>query len=223
VSKINQGVLKLKGLSDGAKVASFQKIADRIKSILRSMSVIGDIVIDSDTESYEVKERSMTGFREAAEVAEAHMIGTMGVPKSLLMVQAPGGLANGENGGDWTYWSMVCGAAQQSKYEPEAKKLTRYIFLSGNSPVIDPPQVFTISWLPIRQMTEKEKAEIYSLRATGRSADILSTVISPIEARKSDDVIESYHLDAEPTGEVIEPKPSRVQPPMPAELRVVGS
>lgn len=223
VSKINQGVLKLKGLSDGAKGSAFQKIADRLRAILRSMSVIGDIVIDADAESYEVKERSMTGFREAAEVSEAHMIGTMGVPKSLLMVQAPGGLANGDNGGDWTYWSMVCGAAQQSKYESEAKKLTRYVFLSGNSPVIDPPQIFTISWMPIRQMTDKEKAEIYSLRATGRSADILSAVISPIEARKSDDVIESYHLDAEPSGEVIEPEPSSVQPAAPAELRVVGT
>jgi phage-related protein (TIGR01555 family) len=222
VSKINQGVLKLKGLSESAKGGAFQKIADRLRALIRSMSVIGDIVIDADAESYEVKERSMTGFSDAASVAEAHMIGTMGVPKSLLMMQAPGGLANGDNGGDWTYWAMHCGSVQLRKYEPEAKKLTRYIFLSANSPVIEPPQYFTISWQSIRQMTEMEKAQIYSMRATGRASDLVGGVITAIEARDSDDVVESYHLDAQPESTQTQPDGAGIQPPTPAELRVVG-
>jgi hypothetical protein len=55
-------------------------------------------------------------------------------------------------------------------------------------------------------MSEKEKAEIYSLRATGRASDILASVISPVEARKSDDVIETYHLDAGDDAPIPEPE-----------------
>lgn len=83
-------------------------------------------------------------------------------------------------------------------FEPLAKKLLRYVLASKISPVRDVPQSFTIAWPPILQMSEKERAEIYSLRAPGRASDIMAGVISPIEARKADDVIEAYHLDSQP-------------------------
>lgn len=219
VSKITQGVLKLKNLSVGATGSNWQKISNRLKSLMRSMSVIGDVVLDADGEEYSMVERPMTGFSEAAAVSEARLVGDMGVPKSLLMMQAPGGLSNGDNGGDWQYWSVHCGSEQQQTYEPQCKKLVRLIFLSRNCPVIDPPQTFTITWPPIMQMTERQKAEIYQMRAAARSTDIPLGVVNAIEARKSEDVIESYHLDADPSGDYSEPADASVPP----ELRIVGT
>ncbi len=218
VSRAAQGVLALKDLNNSLLTSKFAKIAGRIRSLLKSMSAIGDIVIDADSERYEVVNRSMTGFEEAAEVFEARLVGDMGVPKSLLMMQAPGGLSNGENGGDWKAHAMDCGSKQQQIYEPLVKALVRYVFLSRNTPVIDPPQDFTITWPPILQMSEKEKAEIYALRAPGRSSDFLAGIISAAEGRNSDDVAESYHLDSQ-DGETIEPDLAT----SPAELRVVGT
>lgn len=223
VSKITQGILKLKGLNDSMKTSKFSSIANRLKALLRSMSTIGDIVIDSDGEDYSAISRPMTGFQEAAEVAEARLVGEVGIPKSLLMMQAPGGLANGENGGDWKYWAVHCGAVQQDVLEPECKKLVRLLFLSRNSAVADPPQTFTITWPSILQMSEAEKATIYATRAVGRSSDILAGVITAIEARKSDDVVETYHLDAEASNEEEAETASELQPQLPVELRVVGS
>lgn len=227
VSKVTQGVLKINGLNEGGKGAYWQKLANRLKIILQSMSVIGDIVVDSNGgEDYTMVERPMTGFSEASALSEARLVGEMGVPKSILMMQAPGGLANGENGGDWKYMSISCGSEQQQTYEPPVKQLVKFMFLSRNSPVIDPPQKFTITWPPILQMSELEKATIYSQRAPGRSSDVLAGIISAMEARNSDDVIDAYHLDAQDgSDEDFEAEESApgIQPPVPPELRVVGT
>lgn len=226
VSKVTQGVLKVKGLADAAKTSLVQKIQNRLKLLLRTMSVMGDIVVDADAgEDYSIVSRPMTGFSEASTLSEARLVGEMGVPKSLLMMQAPGGLANGENGGDWKYWAMNCGSKQQNVYESQVKKLVRLVFLSRYSPVVDPPQDFTITWPPILQMSEKEKAEIFALRAPGRASDVLAGVVAAPEARKADDVIEAYHLDSQDEVDPIEPNadPAGVQPPVPAELRIVGT
>ena len=90
---------------------------------------------------------------------------------------------------------------------------------------MDPPRSFTITWPPILQMSEKEKATIYATRAVGRSSDLLGGIISATEGRRSDDVIETYHLDSRDRMGSIEPssESSGVQPALPPELRVVGT
>ena len=224
-AKINQGILKLKGLNDALKGSMAAKIGNRLRSLLASLSVIGDIVVDADSEDYVNVNRSMTGFKEAGELAEARLVGEWGVPKSILMGQSPGGLSNGDNAGDWKAWTQYCSGIQTNVLDKQVKRLVSYLFLARNSAVQDVPNRFTIVWPPLLQMSEEQTATIYATRAVGRASDIDSGVISAIEARRSDDVIETYHLDSESdvpeVGQPVDPG-AGVQPPGPPELQVVG-
>jgi phage-related protein (TIGR01555 family) len=197
IENLTQGVLKLTDLNTAMKGGNAKDIGNRLRMIIDSMSTIGDVVIDKD-ESYEITSRNVTGFLDAATVFVDWLVADSGIPRSILMGQTSGGLSDGNNGGDWDSFATSCGTMQMDVFEPLVKKLLRYVLASKNSPIKDAPQAFTISWPSILQMSEKEKAEIYSLRAPGRASDIMAGVISPIEARKSDDVIDAYHLDSQP-------------------------
>lgn len=200
IEKLTQGVLKLTDLNTAMKGGNAKDIGNRLRMIIDSMSTIGDVVIDKD-ESYETTSRNVTGFLDAATVFVDWLVADAGLPRSILMGQTAGGMADGNNDGDWKSFAASCGAMQMDVFEPLVKKLLRYVLASKNSPVKDSPQAFTISWPPILQMSEKEIAEIYALRAPGRASDVMAGVISPIEARRSDDVIEAYHLDSQPDAE----------------------
>jgi phage-related protein (TIGR01555 family) len=197
IEKLTQGVLKLTDLNTAMKGGNANDIGNRLRMIIDSMSTIGDVVIDKD-EAYETTSRNVTGFLDAATVFVDWLVADSGIPRSILMGQTAGGMADGNNDGDWKSLAASCGAMQMDVFEPLVKKLLRYVLASKNSPVDYAPQSFTISWPPILQMSDKERAEIYSLRAPGRASDIMAGVISPIEARKADDVIEAYHLDSQP-------------------------
>jgi uncharacterized protein len=197
IEKLTQGVLKLTDLNTSMKGGNAKEIGNRLRMIIDSMSTIGDVVIDKD-ESYEITSRNVTGFLDAATVFVDWVVADSGIPRSILMGQTSGGMADGNNDGDWKSFASSCGAMQMDVFEPLVKKLLRYVLASKFSPVRDVPQSFTIAWPPILQMSEKERAEIYSLRAPGRASDIMAGVVSPIEARKADDVIEAYHLDSQP-------------------------
>jgi phage-related protein (TIGR01555 family) len=205
VEKLTQGVLKLNRLNESMDGGNARTIMNRLQVLLATMSSIGDIVVDKD-EEYSITSRNVTGFSDASQVFVDWLVADSGVPRSILMGQTAGGIADGNNDGDWKSFAMSVGAEQINRLEPLASKLIKYILASTMSPVADPPRRFTVLWPPILQMSEKEKAEIYSLRATGRASDILASVISPVEARKSDDVIETYHLDAGDDAPIPEPE-----------------
>lgn len=196
IKKLTQGVLKLTDLNKSVAGGLVQTIMNRLRTIIQSMSTIGDIVIDKDGEDYSVTNRQVTGFADAAGVFVDWLVAESDMPRSILMGQTSGGMADGNNDGDWKAWAGTCGAMQTIRLDPIAAKLLRYVFACRMCPIADPPNRFTVLWPPILQMSERENAEIYAMRAPGRASDIASGCVSPIEARASDDVIATYHLDS---------------------------
>lgn len=162
------------------------------------MSTIGDVVLDKDGEDYATTSRNVTGFSDASNIFVDWVVAESGIPRSMLMLQTAGGIADGNNSGDHHYWSKNCASVQTSKYTPLAKIILQYILLSANAPIKDVKMPFTVQWPPIDVPTEAEEAAVYAQRATGRAADIANGVISPTEARRSRDVVSSYMLDDEP-------------------------
>lgn len=198
IKKLTQGVLKLSKANDSSTTANKASILNRLRILMQQMSTIGDVVLDKEGEDYTTTSRNVTGFAEASKIFVDWLIAESGIPRSMLMLQTAGGLADGSNGGDHRYWTKHCASVQSSQYTPLAKTLLRYIFASATSPVSAPPIPFAVKWPPIENLTEAEEAAIYAQRATGRTSDVLSGVISPVEARRSRDVVSSYMLDDEP-------------------------
>lgn len=198
IKKLTQGVLKLSKINDGSTTGGKASIINRLKLLMQQMSTIGDVVLDKDGEDYATTSRNVTGFSDASNIFVDWVVAESGIPRSMLMLQTAGGIADGNNSGDHRYWSKNCASVQTSKYTPLAKIILQYILLSANAPIKDVKMPFTVQWPPIDVPTEAEEAAVYAQRATGRAADIANGVISPTEARRSRDVVSSYMLDDEP-------------------------
>lgn len=216
IPKHTQGVLKIKDLNRDLTSDNADKIRNRLAMLLQTMSTLGDAVVDSEGEDYQIATRSMTGYSEAADIARNLLVMTTGIPKSLIGINEGEGLSSGEHGGDWKCWYAQCRSTQGNYLEPLIRKFLSILFAARNSPVADPPLEFTIAWPPLETMSEKEKAEIYAMRSTARASDVAARIISPEEARRSPDVIEAYGLQSlpgagedpeDPYAEVLEEEP----------------
>ena len=197
IKKLTQGVLKLSRINDSQTTGSKATILNRFRLLMQQMSTIGDVVLDKDGEDYSTTSRNVTGFADASNIFVDWLVAESGIPRSMLMLQTAGGIADGNNGGDHKYWAKHCSSVQETQFTPLAKMLLRYVLASKNAPVNDVPTPFSVEWPPIDNLTESEEATIYAQRATGRASDIASGVISPTEARRSPDVVQTYSLEDE--------------------------
>lgn len=229
VTQHTQGVLKLKNLAKAMKSGNAKNVQKRLQAMLRGLSAIGDLVLDQDGEDYVVHTRSMTGFKEALEAFTAGLVAATPQPRSILMGETPGGLTNGEAAGDWKAWTSFCGSKQKTKYQPPTRKFLDFLFRSTLSPVrVTPPRI-VIDWNPLFEMDPLVEAQIHASNSTARSADITSGVVSPDEARRQDDVAQSYHLTDEEvadTGAGVatadRKKTPRAELPEPPKLFAIG-
>ena len=193
-SRISQGVLKLGGFNDGMKGDSSGRLANKLKMLLKSMSTMGDVVVDKDGDDYTIASRSLTGFQEAAGVQVDALVAETGIPRSILMQQQQAGLSAGDNSGDWKSWSGHISSVQTMYLEPKIKRLLSVVFAARSSP-IDIYGEYTITWHPVQEMTESERATIGLQRAQMRESDIRAGIVSTFEARQTEDVIDTYHID----------------------------
>ena len=191
ITRITQGVVSLKGLTQSMSTAGGKGLRSRLQALAASMSVLGDIAIDADGEKYEVIQRPVTGFGEAAGVFADRLVAETGIPKSILLGITPGGLNSGGNSGDWQAWSTVVGDWRRSQ-ERNIRRLLQAIFAQYTSPIETPPRRLTITWPSIMQPTDSELAAVSLQRAQARASDVTAGIVSPMEARASDDVVSTY-------------------------------
>lgn len=226
ITQHSQGVLKLKGLANALKSGNSAKVRKRLQALMRGLSVVGDVVLDSDSEDYAVHTRSMTGFKEALEAFTTALVAVTPMPESILLGRVPGGLNSGEAAGDWKSWNTYVQAQQKLLFSPLVHRLLTLVFRSRMSPISELPDRIVIKWRPLVEPDPKDQAEIHSKNATARSADIMSRVIEPEEARRQTDVAEAYRLEPEEVEEAgdsegDDPPAEPIDGPRP--MRVVGS
>ncbi len=195
ITRLTQGVLKLKGLEKALKGSNDKRVKKRLQALMRGLSVIGDMVVDADgNEGYEVSERSMTGFKDALEAFSDALVAVVPQPRSILFGQVPGGLNSGEAAGEWKAWTSYCGAVQKKKYSPNTRKYLTILTRSRLSPLSEIPERLVIKWRPLFESAPLEIAQIHASNATARATDVTSGIIEPDEGRRQDDVAQSYKL-----------------------------
>jgi phage-related protein (TIGR01555 family) len=188
-----QGVLKVKGFNKSMTTEHRKTISDKLKDLFRRKSSIGDIVIDSE-EDYQIASRTLTGYKEAMEGFSDKLVSDTPFPKSILMGMNDGGLANGSNEGDWKVWTSYISSLQSTTLTGNMSRLTEVIMRSRISPVRDVPARWSVDWRTLWEMEAKDKAAVHLQNAQARETDIRSGVVSADEARRQDDVKESYEL-----------------------------
>lgn len=188
-----QGVFKMSGLADlvandkDDEVVRRMMIVDMMRSVLRSMT------IDKDDDFTRVQ-TPMTGMPEALNQFGIRLAASADMPVTKLMGQSPAGMnATGES--DITiYDDSVMG--WQGEHDPQMQQMLRFGILAKDGPIKGKePKNWSHEWRPLRQMSEKEIAELRKIIAETDQINIGEGIYTSDDAAKSHYGGDTYSID----------------------------
>jgi phage-related protein (TIGR01555 family) len=187
ITRITQGVFTTPTLSNASSADCTQEqlLEDRLTALGQWMGMLGDIVVGED-ESYNVIQRGLQGFRDAAEIFVDAVTAATDIPKSILFGITVGGLNSGDNAGDWQSWTSHLGGVQTEIYDPRVGQYQTIVFAAGNSPLPFVPEQWAVSWPALYQASELDSST--ALVNTSNAAVALSSqgLITEREARSNE-------------------------------------
>jgi hypothetical protein len=151
-----------------------ESISARYQLLSMMKSVHHMIVIDKEREAYDRKPVTFGGLRDLLDRFAQDVAGAADVPLTRLFGMAPGGL-NSTGEGDQKNYDDHISAKQVSMVSPQLYKLDQVMVRSALGYM---PDDYRSTWNPLRQMSDAEKAEIDSKRATRDKTYLESGVLT---------------------------------------------
>lgn len=180
VTKASQGVLKVKDLAMVATSGDPEAVKARFQLIRMGRSVVRDLVIDAE-ESYEQTPPNFGNLPDVLYLCMYQLAAAVQIPVTRLFGMSPGGL-NSTGESDARNWEDVVEALQTHRLEPRIRQLLDLVFLAQDGPTKGKvPTSYEVMWVPLRQMTEKEQAELRKIVAETDALYIAQQVLTPEE------------------------------------------
>jgi uncharacterized protein len=139
----------------------------------------GVMAIDKEFEDFSNVSAPLGGLDHLQAQAQEHLASVSRIPLVKLTGISPSGL-NASSDGELRCWSDLIHSEQENLFRPELTTILGYVQLSLFGDV-DPD--ITFDFLPIYELTEKEKAELRQVEATTGSTLIQVGAIDPKEER----------------------------------------
>jgi phage-related protein (TIGR01555 family) len=178
----SQGVFRVKGLYQMLVSNEKQALRKRMEMLDMSRSAARAIMVDADSEGYEVISRQFNGIPDLIDrFMQRLSAASEGIPVSILMGRSAAGMnATGEL--DAKSWQAKVGTYRQKKVNPAIIRALTLLSLSRSAPTRGmPPAALKIQWEPLSVPTAKEDAEAYSTRATADATYLDRGVIDPAQ------------------------------------------
>jgi len=151
------------------------KAQTRYQLLSQMMSMYGVVALDKDQETFDRKPATFAGLRDLADRFAVDVAGAADVPMTRLFGQSPGGLnATGES--DLQNYDNHIAARQRSNLSPQMNALDQVLVRSALGRM---PEDYRFEWKPLRQMSQKDKAEIDKLNADRDAVYIDREVVMP--------------------------------------------
>ena len=140
----------------------------------------GLMVLDKDTEEYFNVSTPLTTLDQLQAQAQEHMASVSRIPLVKLLGISPAGL-NASSEGEIETFDDTINAGQEALIRPNLTRLLHFVQLSLWG-AVDPAITFT--FVPLSDLTPKEKAEVEKIEAETDEIRINSSVLDPAEVRK---------------------------------------
>jgi len=141
----------------------------------------GLLVLNKDTEEYFNVSTPLGTLDQLQAQAQEHMASVSRIPLVKLLGISPAGL-NASSEGEIETFDDTINAGQEAQIRPNLTRLMHFVMLSLWGEV-DPAITFT--FVPLTDLTPKEKAEVEKLEAETDDIRINGGVLDPAETRKS--------------------------------------
>lgn len=177
-------VFKMKDLADLIASDENQIVINRALAIEMSRSTARAVMIDSE-EEYERQTTPITGLDAMLEKFCTRLAAAADMPVTLLMGQAPAGL-NATGASDIRFFYDRVKSRQKTKMLPRLKRLLKLIMLAKEGPLKGKePKNWSITFNPLWQLTELEKADLRVKQAAVDKIEIDAAVTTPEEVAAS--------------------------------------
>lgn len=198
---------------NGSKSAGDQgeSFLSRIRA-LNIMKSISNAVLVFDGEDYRRVSANPSGFKDLSEHAERQLATMTGTPLALLVGLAPGGLNT--DGESWqVMWFKDVAAYRDDRYRDPFGRIVELLYWSERKGV---PDHWDVEFLPLAELSEKEKAEIRAIHTQSDVHAIMEGILSPHEARSRYTQPGGFQTELQPVDE-IEPSPGTPDNPQAEE------
>ena len=178
------GVWKLNNLANMAASGNEQKLLNRVQAATMAKSVFNAIMIDAQNEEFTRSTSSAQGLAAIiTDVLAPGLSACSGIPQTLLFGDTPAGLSTDNQSGTRN-WNEAISSRQQSVYYNPIDRMTKLISLAKDGPTKGKLVDYTITFDPLDEPTEKEKAETDNTNAKTDQVYISEGVLTPSEVRK---------------------------------------
>ena len=179
VSDASQAVFKIKNLWESLSGPNKKKLEQRMKLVDLTRSTMRAVVLDSDGEDFKREATTFTGLPDLLDRFMYHVCAATDAPATVIFGRAPAGL-NASGDSELTLWyDSIKSETQSVKLTPRALRLYRIL---ARAVSVDPASV-VLKWAPLRQPSDKEKAETRKITADTDKVMIDAGVLDPLEVR----------------------------------------
>jgi phage-related protein (TIGR01555 family) len=179
----SQSVVKMQGFiaamgAEGAQGSVAQDaLATRARLLDLTRSIARTLILDADGgESFEKISTQFSGVPETIDRIANRLSAATEIPVTVLMGQAPAGLA-ATGDADVRNWYSTVGTYRQHEIQPRLERLLS---------LMAPEAIETLKWPPLWEPTEKEQAETDKLRADTHAVYIDKDVLLPEEVAEAE-------------------------------------
>lgn len=196
IDRAHQDVFYTKFLADAVDAGNEDEVIARYQAMQIANGLFGAYVLDKGEEEWQTFARSLAGLGEAHDKVMQMAIAYFGQPRVLLLGESVGGINSGEESGQVRGWYDRVAVRQTNYYEPRARRVIDLVMASTEGPMNGiAPERYTVDWNPLWQLSEAEKADVRQKNSMARSVDSGGATITVEEARRDEDLVETYDLD----------------------------
>ena len=178
----------LGGLSTAARTATgLSKLKLRMLDLNRMLSSLRLLVLDRDNEDVKEVGYRWTGLAEMLQRNKSRVAAAVDIPVTRLFGESMTGLAGDSLLGDRLNYleGNVRGHVQATKLTPPLTRIVDLIMLAADGPTAGVVHPYTLSWGPVIEPTQKERAELESSVADTVLRLIDAGIITAREAREA--------------------------------------
>lgn len=190
-----QMIVKLKGLAEAMATGGEAAIKGRLELMDLSRSVMNALVMDAEHEEAKREATPTAGLPELLTQWMYRLASAAEMPMTLLFGTSPGGLnATGES--DTRNWYDTVSAWQEAQLGPQVERLFEIVLAAREGPSGGrPPESWHYEFVPLWQMSEREKAELHKIQAEADAQYIELGVVTEGEVAASRFAGDEYSTD----------------------------
>lgn len=159
-------VLKFKGLAELlADERNDPTITRRLQTQAAMKGINGALLIDAEDE-YEQKSANFSGLPDVVTKFQEALAGASKIVITRLYGRSAAGLSGSGDGDERVYFDRI-GHIQSTEYQPAMETMDECLIWNALG---SRPEEIHYEWRPLRQLTETERADIFSKTAAGARA-----------------------------------------------------